>query len=211
MSYKLHHRVNPEMSIPESASAIHGITNESVKDCKTFKQLASEILDFFKGCDVGGFNIGYFDIPLLSEEFLRAGLDWDISNIRVFDSCVIFKKKEERTLSAASQFYLNEELQSAHSALNDVEASIKVFQAQLNKYDDLKGMSSYELAAYSSYTSNSLDPACKIGKDEQGEAIYLFGKNKGLRVKDEPGFAEWMLSKDFPLTTKKVIRQILGR
>ena len=130
-------RINPEMHIPEGASAVHGIYDADVKDCPTFKEVAREIANEFEGCDVAGFNSNRFDLPLLAEEFLRAQVDIDLSRLRAIDVQVLYHKREPRTLSAAYKFYCGENLEDAHSALADTRATYNVLKAQLDHYDDM--------------------------------------------------------------------------
>jgi DNA polymerase-3 subunit epsilon len=131
------YRINPEMHIPEESTAIHGITDEDVKDCPTFKQLAKTLADFLEGCDMAGFNSSRFDVPMLAEEFLRAGVEFDISKRKFVDVQIIFHKKEQRTLEAAYRFYCDKELDKAHSAEADAVATYEVLKSQLERYPDL--------------------------------------------------------------------------
>ena len=127
-------RINPEMHIPEASSAIHGIYDEDVKDCPTFKQIARELANAIEGCDLAGFNSNRFDIPMLAEEFLRAEVDFDMTRRKFIDVQNIYHKLERRTLSAAYKFYCGKDLENAHSALADTQATYEVLQAQLDKY-----------------------------------------------------------------------------
>jgi DNA polymerase-3 subunit epsilon len=202
--------VNPEIPIPDEVSAIHGITNERVKNEPTFKQLSHEIFQLIRGCDLAGFNSNRFDIPLLAEELLRAEVDFDMKNAVSVDVQTIFHKMERRTLEAAYKFYCNKELQNAHSAQADTQATYEVLLSQLERYPDLP-KDVRELAAFSSH-NDSLDFAGFILKDEGGEPIFGFGKHKGRLVTEvleqEPGYFGWMLNADFPRYTKKVLTQI---
>ena len=169
------------------------------------------IFDFFAGCDVGGFNIINFDVPLLCEEFARAGFDWPTDDVRKIDACSIYRIKESRTLTAAMRFYCNEEMEGAHDAGNDVRATAKVLAAQLEQYEDLAAMSPAELEAFCTGGVINVDVAGKIVLDANGIPVYAFGKDKGLSVQKNPGFAEWMLGKDFPANTKAVIRKLIKK
>lgn len=204
-------RINPEMPIPPAATAIHGISDEDVKDCPTFKKIAKSLADQLEGCDLAGFNSSRFDIPLLAEEFLRAGVDIDFSRRKMIDVQIIFHKKEERTLKAAYKFYCDEELIDAHSAEADTLATYEVLKAQLDKYDDLEN-DIEKLAGEFSFFNNNVDLAGRIIKDENGVEIFNFGKHKGKSVaevlKKEPSFYAWMMDADFPLNTKQVLTKI---
>lgn len=202
--------VNPEMSIPAEASAIHGITDEKVADEPTFKMLSKEIYQMIKDSDLGGFNSDRFDIPLLAEEMLRVGVDFDMKNMVSVDVQTIFHKMEKRTLAAAYKFYCNKELKEAHSAEADTLATYEVLLSQLDRYPELEN-NIKKLAEFSN-RKNSMDFAGFIGRDEQGEAIFTFGKHNGKKVEDiletEPGYFGWIMNADFPLYTKKVLTQI---
>ncbi len=202
--------VNPEIEIPKEASDIHGITNEQVVTEPTFAALAPQINDMIKGCDLAGFNSNRFDIPLLAEEMLRVGLDFDMKNRLAVDVQVIFHKKEQRTLSAAYQFYCGKDLENAHSAMADTTATYEVLKAQLDKYPDLENDANF-LEAYSHHKKNA-DFANMIVFDEDDEEAFNFGKHKGKKVTDvfekEPGYYNWIQNADFPLYTKKVLTAV---
>ena len=203
-------RLNPGMPIPPEATAVHGITDDDVRDCPTFAQVAKSLAEFVRGCDFGGFNSNRFDLPLLVEEFLRVGIDVDFKQRRFVDVQNIFHKKEQRTLVAAYRFYCDKELDEAHSAAADTRATYEVLQAQLDRYDDLENDIDF-LAAYST-RGESADYAGRILYNEQGEEVFGFGKYRGERVADvfrrEPSYYAWMMNGDFPLYTKKVITEI---
>ena len=206
-------RINPEMPIPAEATAIHHITDDDVKDCPTFRQIAKSLYQFMEGCDFGGFNSNRFDLPMLVEEFLRAGVDVDFKNRRFVDVQNIFHKMEERTLVAAYRFYCNKELDAAHSAEADTLATYEVLKAQLDRYSNLEN-DIESLAAYSS-RGKTADYAGRIGYNDKGEEIFLFGKHKNRTVIDvfntEPTYYAWLMNGDFPAYTKKVLTEIRCR
>lgn len=203
-------RVNPEMPIPAESIAVHGITDEDLKDAPTFKTIAPEVMAFIKGSDLAGFNSNKFDIPMLAEEMLRVGMDFDLSNIRLVDAQVIFFKKEPRNLAAAYRFYCQKELTDAHSAEADALATLEILDAQLGRYEDLP----QDIAALSEFSSfgKTADLAGFIGFDEENQEIFTFGKYKGQRVQDvfqkDIGYYGWLQNADFPLYTKRVLTGI---
>lgn len=203
-------RVNPEIPIPEESSAIHGITDVMVQNEPTFKELAPRIYNMIKDSDIAGFNSNRFDIPLLAEELLRAGIDFDLKKAQAVDVQTIFHKKEKRTLEAAYKFYCDKNLDDAHSAEADTLATYEVLKAQLEHYKDLENNISF-LAEYSKH-QHFADFAGYIGYNEKEEEIFAFGKHKGKRVIDvlqsEPGYFGWMQNAEFPLYTKKVLTRI---
>ncbi|MCX2720153.1 3'-5' exonuclease [Lentiprolixibacter aurantiacus] len=202
--------VNPEMDIPAEASAIHGITNEKVASEPTFKELSHTIWNMIRDCDLAGFNSDRFDIPLLAEEMLRVGIEFDLKNRNTVDVQAIFHKMEQRTLSAAYLFYCDRELNDAHSAEADTQATYEVLLAQIEKYpeleNDVKKLSEF------SHRKTAVDLAGFIVLDDDGEEAFSFGKHKGRKVLDvlesEPGYFGWILNADFPRYTKKVLTQI---
>ncbi|MBN1598683.1 MAG: 3'-5' exonuclease [Bacteroidales bacterium] len=202
--------VNPTIPIPAKSTAIHGIKDEDIKDAPTFTEVGKTILKEIEGCDLAGYNSNKFDIPLLAEEFLRAGIDVDLKKRKFIDVQVIYHKKEQRTLSAAFKFYCNKELTDAHSAHADTMATYEILKAQLDKYKDLKN-DIEELAKYSSH-NNNVDFAGRIIIDEKGVERFNFGKYKGKSVEEifekDPGYYGWMINNDFPLYTKKVLTNI---
>lgn len=202
--------VNPEMEIPEEVVAIHGISNEKVAKEPTFKALSREIYQMIKDSDLAGFNSDRFDIPLLAEELLRADIDFDMKNTVSVDVQNIFHKKEKRTLEAAYKFYCDKDLKDAHSAEADTTATYEVLLSQLERYPDLEN-NVRKLAEFSK-RREFVDFAGFIALDEDGEAIFAFGKHKGKNVHDvlekEPGYFGWILNADFPLYTKKILTQI---
>lgn len=205
--------INPKIAIPKEASDIHGITNEMVKDAPTFIEAAAHFINFETFCDsvIVGYNIMQFDLAMLQSEFDRYAHP-GIINCEYIDAAVIFKRKEERTLSAALKFFCNKEMQDAHNAKADVDATVDVFKAQLSRYSDLAQMPVEDLQKYSNYDKGIVDFAGKLALNDSGEVIYNFGKAKGKRVDDDPGFGEWMLKQDFITEdTKNNLRVILYR
>lgn len=204
-------RINPEMPIPAQATAIHGITDEDVKDCPTFKQVARSLADQLEGCDLAGFNSSRFDVPMLAEEFLRAGVDFDMSKRKFVDVQIIFHRKEQRTLEAAYAFYCDKKLENAHSAEADTIATYEVLKSQLDRYPDLTNDVDVLSKEYSSFNSN-VDFAGRIVYNEKGVEVFNFGKHKGKPVvdvfKNEPSYYNWMMDGDFPLNTKQVLTKI---
>ena len=203
-------RINPTIPIPAEASNIHGIMDDDVKDCPTFAESCKSIASFISGCDFAGYNSNKFDIPLLAEEFLRAGEDFDIKSSNLIDVQVIFHKMEQRTLGAAYKFYCNKELVNAHSAEADVTATYEVLKSQLEKYSDLQNNVKF-LDEYSCQTKN-VDFAGRIIYDDKGKEIFNFGKHKGKTVEEvlikEPSYYNWIQDNDFALYTKKVLTAI---
>ena len=203
-------RINPEQSIPTEATAVHGITDEMVANAPTFKEKSLEIYTFIKGCDLAGFNSDRFDLPLLVEELLRANISFDFKKIKTIDVQTIFHKMEERTLSAAYRFYCHKELEDAHSALADTEATHQVLLAQLERYNTLEPTVDF-LNAFSTRRKTA-DFAGFIVYDKNEEMCFGFGKHKGRKVTEvldtEPGYFGWVLNADFPLYTKKLLTEI---
>lgn len=204
-------RVNPQVPIPEETSLIHGIYDKDVADEKTFTELAPEIENFLGNADLAGYNSNKFDIPMLAEEFLRAGSSFDISARKLVDVQNIFHKMEQRTLVAAYAFYCQKELTNAHQAMADVTATWEVLLAQLEKYDNLEGTVDFLADFTRSGNFDLLDFAGRIAVNEKGEAVYNFGKHKGKTIREvsllEPGYYGWMLDANFPLYTKQVLRK----
>lgn len=203
-------RVNPGIPIPAAASAIHGIYDADVADSPVFKELASNIIAFMEGCDLAGYNAIKFDIPILAEELLRVNADFDFTKRKYIDVQVIYHKKEQRTLSAAYQFYCGKELVDAHSSAADTAATYEVLKSQLDKYDDLENDID-KLSKISSFDSN-VDFAGRIVYDDKGVELFNFGKYKGLPVEQilikDPSYYSWMMNGEFPLYTKKILTEI---
>ena len=206
-------RINPGMHIPEESSKVHGIYDDDVKECPTFKEVAKNIAKDFEGADIAGFNSNRFDVPLLAEEFLRADVDIDLARHRFIDVQVIFHKKEQRTLSAAYKFYCGKDLEDAHTALADTRATYEVLKAQLDKYPDLQNDMKF-LSDYSSFTKN-VDFAGRMVYDDNGAEVFNFGKYRGQLVKDvlakDPGYYSWILNSEFTLNTKAALTRIRVR
>ncbi|MEE9409229.1 MAG: 3'-5' exonuclease [Polaribacter sp.] len=205
--------VNPEMEIPKGSIDIHGITNEKVVTEPTFKELAPKINEMIADSDLAGFNSNRFDIPLLAEELMRAGIDFDMKNRKAIDVQVIFHKKEQRTLSAGYQFYCGKELEGAHGAEADTNATYEILLAQLDKYTDIENTVD-ALSEYSTHGERA-DFAGFILMNDEKQEIFSFGKYKGRTVeevfKENPGYNNWMQNADFPLYTKKVLKEIKQR
>lgn len=216
-------RVNPTIPISPAAIAVHGITDEDVKDCPTFAALAAEFANFISNADLSGYNAIKFDIPVLAEEFLRTDVDFDLKNRKIIDVQNIFHKMEPRTLGAAYRFYCNQELTNAHQAEADTIATFEILKAQLDRYagkeyvdkndnrsypivNDTKALSDF------SYYSKNADLVGHIIYNEKGEEVFNFGKYKGLSVEGvfakEPAYYDWMMKSEFPLVTKKTITAI---
>lgn len=203
-------RINPEMPIPEKSTVIHGITDKDVADSPTFREVSKKLAAFLEGCDLAGYNAIKFDIPVLAEEFLRINTDFNFRKRKYIDAQVIFYKKEQRTLSAAYQFYCGKDLQNAHSSKADTQATYEVLKAQLDRYNDLEN-DIEKLADFSSF-HNIADFAGRIVFDDNGVEIFNFGKHKGKPVeevfREEPSYYSWMMNGDFPLYTKKILTEI---
>lgn len=203
-------RINPEMHIPEQATAVHHISDEDVKNEPTFRQVSKALLAIFEGCDIAGFNSNKFDVPLLIEEFARAGLNFDISDRRFVDVQNIFHKMEQRTLVAAYRFYCGKELEGAHSALADTRATYEVLKSQLDRYDTLEN--DIDKLAEFSRAGRGIDLAARFVLDDNDVPVMNFGKHKGKPVKEvfkkEPSFYAWMMQGDFARNTKDVATRL---
>tara|TARA_B110000503_G_C7149939_1_gene414698 strand:- start:1624 stop:2394 length:771 start_codon:yes stop_codon:yes gene_type:complete len=203
-------RVNPEMPIPEESSEIHGIYDEDVKDEPTFKSMAKSLAAFIGNSDLAGFNSNKFDVPLLAEEFLRVGVDFEIDSRSLVDVQNIFHKMEQRTLVAAYKFYCGKDLTNAHSAEADNIATYEVLEAQIERYDELENNVNF-LSEFSRRTNNA-DLMGRIVFNEEHVEVFNFGKHKGTPVSQvlekDPSYYKWMMNGDFPLYTKKVLTAI---
>ena len=208
---ELHYILNPEIHIPEEASKIHGIYDKDVADKPTFRQVAKDIIGFIGDSDLAGYNSEHFDMIIFAEELARAEIDFDLKNRLSIDVFTIFKKMEPRNLSGAVRFYLNRELENAHSAKTDTVAAYEVLKAQIARYDQLEN----DVAKLSEMTSSlnkNVDIAGYIVWDKNGREIINFGKNRNRPVRDllrqDISYIDWMLKGDFPITTKKEIIKI---
>lgn len=204
--------LNPQMPVPPAASAVHGITDEMLKDAPTFKAVANELKQFIDGCDLGGYNSNRFDIPLLVEEFLRAGIDFSMKGRKMIDVQRIFHLMEQRTLSAAYKFYCDKILEDAHSAEADALATWEILCAQVKRYPNI---------------GTCVDTICRFTGEEEivdfsrrfifdnGVEVFNFGKHKGKPVaavlKDEPQYYDWMMKGEFSLHTKQKLTEIFNR
>ncbi len=208
-------RVNPTIPIPAEAQAVHGISDEDVKDEPEFRQLAKSLAQWMKGCDIAGYNSLKFDIPLLAEEFLRAGVEFDFRKRKLIDVQNIFHKKEQHTLKAAYKFYCGRNLDNAHSAEADTMATYEVLEAQLDRYKDDEEdplQNDVDFLAKYSIQNRFLDYAGRIVLNDKDEPVFNFGKHRGKPVKEvlrtEPSYYSWMMDGDFTLDTKKVLTEI---
>ena len=199
-------RINPEMPIPAEASAVHGITDADVADCPTFAQVARSLYAWLEGCDIAGFNSNRFDVPMLVEEFLRAGVAVDFDDRHFVDVQTIFHKMERRTLEAAYKFYCDKTLENAHSAEADTLATFEVLEAQLDRYpDDLKN----DIPALAEFSTHGrrVDFAGSLAYNDKDEIVINFGKYKGVPVTEvfrkDSGYYNWVMGAQFPLETKR--------
>ena len=206
--------VNPTIPIPSESTEIHGISNEKVKNEPTFKELAPEIFKLIHNCDLAGYNSNKFDIPLLAEEFLRVGVDFDMKNRKAVDVQNIFHKMEQRTLIAAYKFYCNKELINAHSAEADTTATYEILLSQLEKYEELENNINF-LSEFSLLGGKFADMAGFIRYNNSGEEILSFGKYKGVTLKqiwkENKGYFSWIQNADFPLYTKNIMRNFADK
>lgn len=215
-------RINPTIPIPTEASLIHGIYDHDVKDCPTFKQVAKELAQFLEGADLSGFNIIKFDVPMLVEEFLREGIDFEVSNKKLIDSQKIFHLMEKRNLTAAYKFYCQKDLEGAHNALADTQATKEILDEQIKLYEGMEvqdltgnvlGKIENDMNMVHEITNQKMiDLAGRMVFNEQGEELFNFGKHKGKKVMEvldrEPSYYDWILNNDFPLDTKRKLTQI---
>jgi DNA polymerase-3 subunit epsilon len=206
----LHEYYNPGIPIPAEATAIHGITDEFVKDKPSFAEKAHQLKHFLDDCDFAGFNSNKFDVPLLVEEFYRSGIELDIDKRKFVDVMRIFHMMEPRNLAAAFKFYCNQDLENAHSAKYDTQATFDILKAQINRYPDLD--KSIDGLHKLSAQNNQVDLAGRIIYNEKNEEVFNFGKHKGKLVKEvfkkEPSYYDWMVQSDFPANTKNILTKI---
>jgi len=204
--------LNPQMLIPASSTAVHGITDEMVKDAPTFKQIANEIKQFIDNCDLGGYNSNRFDIPMLIEEFMRAGLDFSTDGRRMIDVQKVFHLMEQRTLSAAYKFYCDKCLDEAHSAEADAHATWEILLAQIERYPNI-GTTIEEIVKFTG-EDDIVDFARRMIRIN-GAEVFNFGKHKGKVVSEvlkvEPQYYDWMMKGDFAMNTKQKLTEILNR
>jgi len=216
--------INPEMAIAPDAAAVHGISNERVAHEKTFNELADEIFDFIGEADLSGYNIKRFDVPMLMEEFDRAGIRFHTDQRKIVDVQEIFFKMEPRTLAGALRYYRGEEMTNAHDALADVQATIKVLAGQVDKYKNVNftdgdGVELIEpiqpdvdkLAAFT-HREGQLDATNRLRRDSDGEIVFNFGKHKGRPLKEvfakERSYYHWLQDKDFSIQVKEITRAV---
>ena len=218
--------VNPCCPIPADAVNIHGITDEKVKDKPAFSGIADDVIHFLEGCDIAGFNSNRYDIPLLSEEFLKAQKEFSMEGRRTVDVQVIFHKMEPRNLAAAYKFYCNRELENAHSALVDTRATYEILQAQLDRYQGVERENEQgnqftpvcnsveSLCAFSSQQEN-VDASGRLVYNDKREPVFNFGKYKGVTVekvlRENSGYYEWIMNSDFPLSTKNTLTELRNK
>jgi len=214
--------VNPGIPIPAESSAIHGLRDEDVKDKPLFKEVAKDYARFFDGADLAGFAILKFDVPMLVEEFLRNGIEFDYHRKKIIDAQKIFHLMEKRTLSAAYRFYLDKEIENSHTAEADTQASMEVLLAQVERYEGQEvtdglerklGHIKNDVETLSKITANdTVDLAGRMIYNQKGEEIFNFGKHKNKSVtevfKIEPPYYDWMMNGDFPLDTKRKLTEI---
>lgn len=215
-------RVNPGIPIPLEASLIHGIYDKDLKNEPAFKDIAKEVQQFIGTADLGGFNVLKYDIPLLVEEFLRSGIDFDLEHRNLLDAQKIFFLMEKRNLSSAYKFYCDRTLENAHSAEADTLATLDVFQAQVERYqgDEIEDLQGNKVGIFTNdmkkihemVNEKMVDLAGRFVFNSQGQEIFNFGKHKGKTIeqalKEEPGYYEWMMRGDFPLDTKRKLTQV---
>ena len=206
-------RLNPEMPIPAEATAVHHLTDDDVAGEPTFRQVAASLSKLLQGCDIAGFNSNRFDIPLLDQEFHRAGVDFDLNGVRFVDVQTIYHKKEPRTLVAAYRYYCGKELEEAHSALADTRATMEVLMAQLDVYDDLP----VELDGLSEFANpnRNVDLLGRLIYDDNKREVINFGKYKGRLAEEvlasDPGYYNWIMQGDFAQNTKNAFTRIKMR
>ncbi|XWN35463.1 MAG: 3'-5' exonuclease [Roseivirga sp.] len=215
-------KINPEKPIPQEASLVHGIYDQDVESAPTFKMIAKELVKFLQGCDLAGFNVLRFDIPMLVESFLRAEVDFKLEHRKIVDAQRIFHLMEKRNLSAAYQFYCDKPLEDAHSAMADTAATLAVLEAQVARYENqtvtdnmgqpIGTIKNDVVQLHALTTANTLDLAGRMAYDADGTAVFNFGKHKGKPVaqvlQEEPTYYDWMMKGDFPLDTKRKLTQL---
>lgn len=200
--------VDPQRQMSDEVVRVHGITNDYAAKFHPFTDIAHDVLEFIAGCDFIGFELLNYDVPLLWEELYRAGVTWDTEGVRFIDVANIFKKKEERSLAGALRFYCGRPHERPHDAIGDARATVEVLNAQLSRYPDLDLMTLDDLTAFSHHEER-LDLAGKIVIGPDGRPTYTIRRVRGVAVEDDPGFAYWMLDRDFSENTKQVLRRLL--
>jgi DNA polymerase-3 subunit epsilon len=222
---------NPERPIPPESTKIHGITDAMVAGCKPFREHAREIMTVIAGCDLSGFNLANFDVPILWEELYRAGCEWDMQGVHIVDAGTIFKRMEERSLEAAVQFYCGRKHEGAHNAMADVKATMDVFEAQIAGFGqflaDAYRLQAENIARYmplTEMTVQQLSDFCAVNKDgnrrldlagtillnKDGVPVFGTKRNRGVPIEADPGYCQWILRTDFPTQTHKVLEKILN-
>ena len=199
--------INPLIPISKESTEIHGYTNEMLVNKPKFSQIAKSLYEFMKDCYLVGYNSNFFDCPMLQEEFMRCGIDFPTYDQISLDACAIFKHFEKRDLTSALKFYCNKEMENAHDAQADVNATVDVFFAQLEKYDELKGKSIEEISKVGK-NENWVDWQGRIVKDADGDYAWNIGKARGKKIKNEMGFGDWVLVNDFPESFKSLVKRI---
>ena len=205
--------VNPNIPIPKESSAVHGITDEMVKAKPLLGDLASELSELFYGSDLGGFNIKYYDIPMLQKEFARIGLALNLEGVKIVDAMMIFKLKEPRTLAVAYEKYCGKTLANAHDAMSDIRASIEVLAGQLKHYGDIPD-SPEKIHEYCfPFDPDAYDSEAKL-RYVDNELAINFGKNRGKTLKQlaatDPSYLTWILNGNFSEKVKQAVREILS-
>ena len=215
-------RVKPSINISRESTEIHGITDEDLKKCKPFKFYAKDIFNFIKGCDLGGFNVLKFDLPILIEEFMRCDIDLNLEGIKIIDALRLYHLMEKRNLSSAYKFYCNKKLENAHDAYSDTKATVEIIRRQVHFYENkevidnkgnILGIISNNIESIGSIINNNIvDISGRIIKNSNGEEVFNFGKYKNKKVEDvfksNPQYYHWIINNDFPLHTKKKISEI---
>ncbi len=214
-------KINPTIPIPPETSAIHGIFDEDVRDEPTFKQVAKSLADWLEGCDLAGFNVVHFDLPMLVEEFLRANVEFEIDHRKIVDAQKIFHIMEKRNLTAAYKFYCGKDLENAHSAAADTQATYEVLLGQIQKYEGQEVVDS--LGNKLGQIQNDVNSINRLSQNQMvdlagrmilkdGVEVFNFGKHRGKSVAEvlqkEPSFYDWMMKGDFPLDTKRMLTKI---
>lgn len=214
-------KINPTIPIPPESSAIHGIYDEDVRDEPTFKQVAKSLADWLEGCDLAGFNVVHFDLPMLVEEFLRANVEFEIDHRKIVDAQKIFHIMEKRNLTAAYKFYCGKDLENAHSAAADTQATYEVLLGQIQKYEGQEvvdslgnplGQIQNDVSSINRLSQNQMVDLAGRMILKDGVEVFNFGKHRGKSVEEvlrqEPSFYDWMMKGDFPLDTKRMLTKI---